>query len=105
VLFIDFHFKHGIGEGFKNRTLNCNFIVFWHSILSLWWDFFYFILPASSQGSATRGSQRTRYQSRWTGLLPIQPDGQIKSSDNASSITDKKYKRAAVDAAAANYEL
>ncbi|HLG76682.1 MAG TPA: hypothetical protein VKX46_09710, partial [Ktedonobacteraceae bacterium] len=30
-----FNFKHGIGEGFNYFTLNLNFILFWHIILSL----------------------------------------------------------------------
>ena len=35
MLFIYFNLKHGIGEGLKNLSLYFDFILLWHSILSL----------------------------------------------------------------------
>src|SRR5271169_3663939 len=35
MIFIDFYFKHSIGERFQYLPLNLNLILFWHNILSL----------------------------------------------------------------------
>jgi hypothetical protein len=79
MLLINFDFKHGIGEGLYDSTLNLNLILFWHNILSLTAGL-HLLFPADmlrEKHQSTKGQQLSLLQAtiNYSTRLPESPVG------------------------------